>query len=171
LGVTKSLRAGVTATGEAWTEMPGSLDFSKIEQESEKTFVVHLDGITHIVTFDETIFAGQAPDALKDIAMRMIRERALDARPATGVMFVRQSEELLSLEPVVYVSAIDTLFYESACGSGTAAIGMALAMRSGTSEQNIVLQPSGMPIEVRTEVKDDAFTSVRIQGPIHILPQ
>lgn len=170
-GAKRSLRAGVTKDGDAWSEMPIESDMSSVQEKSDGTFVVQLDGITHIVDCRETNFAGKTPEELKESAMLMLRERKLDTLPASGVMFVERRGDRIFMQPVVFVSGIQTLFYESACGSGTTAVGMVLSARQRTSLEASIIQPSNMPIRVCVEVVNNKFTSARIQGPIEILDQ
>ena len=60
---------------------------------------------------------------------------------ALGLMFLRPEEE--RLEPLVYVPAADTLFWESSCGSGTTAVGAWLAAKAGRVMEVRLRQPGG----------------------------
>ena len=43
---------------------------------------------------------------------------------AAGVMFIERKNGKIILSPVVFVKEINTLFYETACGSGSVAVGI-----------------------------------------------
>lgn len=67
--------------------------------------------------------------------------RALGA-DALGLMFL--DREAGTLTPLVYVPDADTLFWENACASGTAAVGAYLARESGKCVRLSLRQPGGV---------------------------
>jgi len=70
----------------------------------------------------------------------------------------------------VYVKAIDTLYAETACGSGTAAIALAVSAQRNNSSATIQIdQPSGHPLHARTSYSNNNFKSVFIAGEVSIL--
>jgi len=62
--------------------------------------------------------------AIKAIAHKLLKELGCRISCRLGVMFLAPSEFGVRMRPVVLVRDIDTLFYETACGSGTTAIGL-----------------------------------------------
>ena len=71
--------------------------------------------------------------------------------------------------PVVYVKSIDTLFLETACGSGTTALGLVEAKKTGKNLDELVIeQYSGMPIYVSVNINSETgeFIDAKIDGPI-----
>lgn len=72
--------------------------------------------------------------------------------------------------PVVYVRDADTLYYETACGSGTTALGLTLAEQKGVSINDVpIIQPSGMLIKFSVDYDGDKFGYAQISGPIEQL--
>ena len=59
---------------------------------------------------------------------------------------------VLTIRPLVYVRALDTLYAEGACGSGSLALAIALA-RTGKESPSpyTIVQPSGGSLKVRLE--------------------
>lgn len=55
-----------------------------------------------------------------------------------------------SLKPLVWVRATNTLIWERGCGSGTAAVGVALAMEAQQTLQKTIFQPGGA-LEITVE--------------------
>lgn len=108
--------------------------------------LVDLGGIVHIVLIapfprDAKVYRAQH--------RRLCQDLALTDRAAVGVIWCERAGENLTLHPLVWVRALDSFFYESACGSGT--IAAAAVLGSGAYHQ-----PSGQAIVA--ELGADAIT-------------
>lgn len=168
-GVDKKLKAGVTPELEAFAQMPIYSDVSNIEFDdtSGKNCTVKMEGITHYIDFDHSKIDGLNNTQIKEFGLGMIKEKGLDKYPAAGVIFVSEKPEGLTISPVVYVRDINTVFYETACGSGTTAVGMCLALGSGESIKDVpIIQPTGLSIKVSVEFDGEKFGEAKIQGPV-----
>lgn len=171
-GVSERLKAGVSDDGEAFAQMPIYPDISKITTDPlfPRNTIVEMEGITHYVNFNYNEVANLTNDQIKIKARKIIREKNLDRWSAAGVIYAQKENDVWSITPVVYVRDIDTLFLESACGSGTAALGLVLASRSGSSIKEIpVIQPSGLPIKVSVVFENNRFGYTEIKGPIQMV--
>ncbi|MDB4978214.1 MAG: hypothetical protein JWM56_400 [Candidatus Peribacteria bacterium] len=168
-GASRPLNAGIDEKGNSWTEMPILSSLDAIQPgKNEQEVVVTMEGISHIIVFVDTVEADQ--QVLKQKAMNLIKEYGLDENPAAGVIFTRNEEGIYIIDPIVYVKSIDTLIYESGCGSGTTALAMSLAKQKGQSVEKLeVMQPSGMPIQVSIQLEDNQFTGATIAGPVETL--
>lgn len=82
--------------------------------------------------------------------------------PALGLMFV--SEAFDTLTPLVYVPEADTLFWESACGSGSSAVGVLLSRMKGEPVDVALAQPGG-----ELCVRVDALGRVFLSGTVRML--
>jgi diaminopimelate epimerase len=67
---------------------------------------------------------------------------------ALGLMFLNREEE--SLRPLVYVPGAGTLFWETACASGTTAVGAWLVSETGRHVHMSLKQPGGI-LEIMAE--------------------
>lgn len=104
--------------------------------------VVDLGGIVHVVI--EGAFPKDPTDY--ELAHAQITARfGLGDRDAVGVIWCQREKDIVCINPVVWVRAVDTFFYETSCGSGTIATGLITGAPS-------VIQPTGKPIQV--EVTD-----------------
>ena len=134
--------------------------------------VFDMDGITHVIA------AGIEPT---EENFELIKENLFelfDDIPAAGVMFTDSagsdsgitggSDALISMTPVVYVTDVNTTYFEGSCGSGSAALCAAMSseMPDGSYEYEIV-QPRGS-ILVSSIVNDGKVDSVFIEGPVSI---
>lgn len=72
----------------------------------------------------------------------------------------------LELHPVVWVRNTASLCSESACGSGTLACALAEFFRCGAQNFS-VMQPSGTPLSVRMERKDNGW-DIWVGGPVRL---
>ena len=80
-------------------------------------------------------------------------------------------EHKLRIYPCVFVATAGTTFYETACGSGSAAVAIAEGVKSGRSLTLGLLQPSGMTIEATVEISRYPITlptRALISGPIEV---
>lgn len=125
----------------------GSCSFSA--GDKNYTFpLVCFEGITHIV----------ADNSLSEQTARQVIKRLsgeLEAR-ALGIMLYNGAEK--SLTPLVYVSALDTLFLENSCASGSCALAAALpefADKTDIEEPGgtVSVQRTGDGIFLKTSVK------------------
>jgi len=171
-GVKERLRTGIKENGESFAQMPVYSEIEKITRE-DNAYVVEMEGITHIVTFDTEKIAGLNPEAIKVQAMEVLQAKGFDQKyPAAGVIYVQRNGEGLKIHPVVYVRDVNTVYYETACGSRTAALGLVLALENSRSIRQVPIeQPSGINIKISVEydTTKKKFTYAEIQGPINVL--
>lgn len=119
-------------------------------------FIVSLSEISHIISLKSLSFKND--DELKDYAFSRIKEHNLNSLKASG--FVLLDAKLL--KPVVYVRDIDTLFYETACGSGTLAASCVMKSEFDTNSSEFI-QPSGKLLRAQIFGEFDSF---RISGEV-----
>ena len=100
--------------------------------------LVDLGGIVHV------LICGAMPSNYEETHRRITAELNLTEREAVGVIWVTQRPNGLRIDPVVWVRAINTFFYETACGSGSIATGLATGI-------NQIEQPSGQTIDVERD--------------------
>lgn len=95
--------------------------------------VVTFNGISHLILERE-----MPRDEAQQLAKRRCAELRADA---LGLMFYSRAQSRLT--PLVYVPRADTLFWETSCGSGTAAVGAWSAKQSGQAVTLSLRQPGG----------------------------
>lgn len=173
-GVEKKLRAGVAENGEAFSQMPIYKETSRVAKDSEVegNVTVEMEGITHYVDFNAQQIKGLSEQEIKDKARTGMARRGIDKGPACGIIYTEKVGQDWVIYPVVYVRDADTLYYETACGSGTTALGLTLALKEGKSIKDVpIIQPSGMPIKFSVEFDGKEFGYAQIQGPIQKLAE
>jgi len=154
-GVAKKLLAGISTDKTVWAQIPFSPN--PVIQKLGYT-VINLEGITQVIT-------AQKPGKQK--TKRILKKlNLLTTVPAAGVMFIRKEKGQLKLDPFVWVRDIKTFFNETACASGTAAVGFYLARKLNRAADFSILQPSKQILNVSVQFKP---LLVKISGQVKII--
>lgn len=130
--------------------------------------LVNLDGITHLVVTDPTTQEAQTPRELLETLLQK-DSYGLSSEPAVGVSYY--NPETKQADFAVWVKEVKTIFDETACGSGTCSIGVAVATATESDTSMEVLQPSGEAIvtTARYDNEKRSVVSSRIAGTVRIL--
>lgn len=159
------LKSGVDSKLNCFCEIPIIKNTNQIKQLEAKIYFVELEGIVFLIIDNElSNEILRSNNNLKEISMNLINKYKLDNYEASGVIFITE-EENLSIKPVVYVKNINTLFEETACGSGTASVGIYKSYKEKKSQDLDIYQPSGKIIKVKTEFKE-IVDYVEISGKV-----
>ncbi len=101
---------------------------------------------------------------LKQLAKSIISKyEVIDS--AVGVMFIDYTKDIVKVYPVVWVKDIDTLFFETSCGTGSASLTVLKSILKCKSLFIDILQPSGNIIRVETKY-DMKLIEVNIYGSV-----
>lgn len=165
-GTKQILDAWIDQNQQVWATMPIPSPL-RIERKNN-TVIVPLDGITQMVR--QAPSQGLNQKQLKNVGFRLLEKLSLTTTvPASGVMFVSRKNGVIAIDPVVWVRDIKTLFYETACASGTAAVGIVEAIRKNRNLKDFpILQPSGIPLLANVRIGLEKLM-VEIGGPVTIL--
>jgi len=131
----------------------------------EEGTLVDLDGISQLVVTEPR--GATARDLLTGLLAQ--NKYNLADRPAVGVSLYDQPTGRADF--CVWVRDVDTVFDETACGSGTSAIGIAAATATRESVRLAVVQPSGEEIVTEAEYSKSLGVVVRsfIAGAVRVL--
>lgn len=149
--------------GEVKVEMPLPKDKTLVQQVAEGS-LVQLDGISQLVVTQRS--DEQTP---RDLLTALLKsdKYGLASQPAVGVSYYDQTSG--KAEFCVWVKDLDTIFDETACGSGTSAIGVALADETGQSVNMNVIQPSGETIRTEASYTKGRVNKSFIAGEVAVL--
>ena len=100
--------------------------------------------------------------AKKEIKQFMIDEINTEEK-AIGIMFLEKIEDKLKINPVVWVKDIDTVFYETACGSGSLGTAIYNCYKNKVNNATII-QPSGNSINIKLNIKENYIENAIISG-------
>jgi diaminopimelate epimerase len=130
--------------------------------------VVTLEGISHILIPEYHMHFRNDQERFQILVADVIEQLGWDEMGAFGLIWTRKERGYHAIEPVVYVKAIQTCIYESACGSGTIAVALALTTE-GQSNSTSVRQPSGAVLEATIDYSDSAEgIGAKLRGPVQI---
>lgn len=168
-GTRNKLRAGINSNGETYSQIPIYPDLSCVTPDSTNptNMIVKLQGITHYIDFDLDKIKGLTNNQIKIKARQIMAEKGLDTEVACGVIFAKKEGNSWIIYPVVYVRDADTLYYETACGSGSTALGLFIALKQNKSVQELpIIQPSGLTIKVSIDFSSARFNYAQIQSVV-----
>ena len=130
--------------------------------------LVTLEGISHILIPDTNLPFKNERDVLRVMVADTITQLGWGHMDAFGLIWVREEQGQLAIDPVVYVRSIQTCIYESACGSGTIAVALAQTPE-GESSLTSVKQPSGSVLTAGINHSDpERGIGTTLRGPVQI---
>lgn len=169
-GVKELLNAGIKSSKTSFAQMPIYKSFDRVKQLEKDLCKVEIKGITHLIT----PLSNFSKENLKMEGKKLLKKYdLLQTVPASGVMFYTKLEDgSYKLDPIVWVRDIQSLFYETACASGTTAFGLMLSKQNSKSiKSQQILQPSGQSLSVSVNLGNKNFTEASIEGPVEILEE
>ncbi len=170
-GTKHLLTAGVKKPNTAFAQMPIFANKQFVKKISNTLFRVDLEGITHLVSYEKIL--GRKPKELKSYARNILKEQGLlYSVPAAGVMFFTENNNEINLQPIVWVRDIETILYETACASGTTAVGICQSLQEKNNYfKTIVRQPSSQSMTIEIIKNAQQIKKATIDGPIAILDE
>jgi diaminopimelate epimerase len=118
--------------------------------------IVRMEGISHVIIEPDSGFFGLKDDpALAETLLK--GWCGVLGAECLGMMFLGEGAALRTLVPLVYVPGADTMFWENSCASGSAAAGMYLAARAGSSVDITFEEPAG-----RLRVESDPASGLTV---------
>ncbi|MBQ6400142.1 MAG: hypothetical protein IJI21_08505, partial [Clostridia bacterium] len=156
---------GVRKGEDAWegsAEMPPVLGAEALRAEGHALTAVRMEGIRH--------FIAEGPLPNREGSEALLR-RLAEHIPEEAAGLLQWTRERGEMRPLVLVKGSGTLVWETACGSGSAAVGALEALRRGDGEtETAVLQPGG-EIRARVRVRDGRPETVVISGRVRLSPE
>lgn len=123
---------------------------------------IDFPGISHFIV--EASLISDKEEFFNALKIKMSKEDF----DAFGIMFYDSKDSFL--EPLVYVKATDSKFWERSCGSGTSALGVALAIKNKMNTKEKVKQPGG-DLEVKVDIVDGQIAKVYLDGKVEIVAE
>ncbi|QEK13087.1 diaminopimelate epimerase [Crassaminicella thermophila] len=124
--------------------------------------LVHFSGIIHFIVNSRRIES-------KEAFFLKVKEKLNDLEyDALGIMFY--NEEDIYIEPLVYVRETESLVWERGCGSGTAALGVALSHQFKKSVDVVVKQPGG-ELKIITKWNGNDVEYINLKGIVEIVAE
>ncbi|MBV7274626.1 diaminopimelate epimerase [Clostridium sp. PL3] len=127
-----------------------------------KGFIVEFDGIAHAVISTGNDLPGEG------LLLKLVEELSPLSYSALGIMFYNEEKDFIT--PLVYVKDTGSIIWERGCGTGTAALGVVLSLKSHNSIDKKVNQPGGT-IDVLTNVRNGQIEDIYLKGDVTIVAE
>ncbi len=144
---------------EGTVEMPGVPEIGTETVCGIPFTVVRMEGITHLVCDDRTFEKEEAESLLR---------QAADLLPDEAVGLIQWDRAGQYMLPLVFVRGSGSLVWEHGCGSGSAAVGAAEALRNGAGETETGVKQPGGTIRVTAAAENGKILSVKISGRVKL---
>ena len=149
-----------TADGfEGTVHMPGIPEIEKKIIQGIPFTMVRLEGIVHLICEGGAFGKSEAEALLRQIAEELPDE-------AAGLL--QWNSTAKQLIPLVYVRGSGSMVWEHGCGSGSAAVGAAEALRNGERETTVSVGQPGGVIRVTAAAENGKIASVSITGRVRL---
>jgi len=149
-----------TERSRAAAEMPKPLTVESVDCEGRSLPVLIFEGITHVIAQD--LESGSE----NFYAIKAAVEKRFPAPAALGVMFYDTASRFL--RPAVYVRSVDTMVFESSCGSGSAALGIWLCREIADGTAKYAIAQAGGVIETEVVKRADKVVRITIGGEVRL---
>jgi len=160
---------GITIKKEVYVKMKINKKIEDIISKKNEFNIIDLDGILLLV-IDE-INSKQYVKELKEnqqaamIRLKNIMKLFETSKEAVGIILLEKDNGNAKINPVIWVKTVDTLYYETACGSGSLAA--AIYINSIKKSKKIkIIQPSGYSIIIKLNKKKDYIKDAIILGKV-----
>jgi len=149
-----------TENGWAAAEMPKPTACSMLDYRNLSLPLLVFEGISHVIALDleadrETVFA-----------IKTLLEKKFPAPPALGVLFYDTASRVM--RPAIYVYSVDSLVFESSCGSGSAAMGAWLSRDLRDGNASYPITQSGGVIETKVVKRAGEIIGLTIGGEVKL---
>ncbi len=163
------IKAGINEKGEAYCEIPLYKGNKKmVEKKENGIYQVRMQGMVTIVIEEENAKKYlENKDKIKEETKKIIEKYQLTNEEAVGVMYLEREKNMLKINPIVWVNEINTMFYETACGSGTTGVGIVQAYKENKNQKLNIVQPSGNIINITVEKDNEKIIKAVISGEIY----
>ena len=163
------VEGGIDNNGETWMLLDTFKSYKEVFSKIVNNIItiIEFKGIVHAIVKDD-IIKNKNEKEIKNIAFSILEELKLTRYKAAGVIFKNYKNRITRITPVVYVKDIKTLFIETACGSGSAAIAMYNYFKFNVSNCKII-QPSQMCLNTKVYSDDKKIQKIRISGIVYEL--
>lgn len=168
-GYKGKISGGIDENKEVYANMEINKSMSELIKTKGMFNFVYLDGILQVVVDEEN-----SKEYIKmlreneDIAKQKLKDIMKEfnsKEDAVGIILLESEKEKLKINPVIWVKAIDTIYYETACGSGSLAVAIYQNYKNNTNKLE-VLQPSGYTINIEIEEKKEIIKSAKVIGKV-----
>ena len=136
-----------------------NFEINKNINEIIKNNIVNLDGIS-LIFLDDKDNKKLIKDINKayEVISKKIKNINIDSK-AIGIVLIDKN----SIYPFIWVKEIDTLYFETACGSASIAYAL-LKYKNTNKTRFVVKQPSGYDVEIKINLENEIIKNIIFKG-------
>ena len=151
------VKAGINEDGKVWSEIPLCNEKNIIKKIDNGVYEINMNGIKYII-LEKELSKNYIENKtnIKSNAMDIIKKYDIKTEEAIGVIFTEETK----------TKAINTIFYETACGGGTTAVGILEAIKNNKSQYIDIIQPSNKIITANIILKKGTLDKAYISGVV-----
>lgn len=124
--------------------------------------LVDFEGISHLILST----GNDLPD--EGLLLHIVKQLSPLQNGAFGVMFYNNEQNFMV--PLVYVEDTGSVIWERSCGTGTAALGIALSLTKQESVDMVVDQPGGK-LQILTTWTNNQIEDIYLKGEVGIVAE
>lgn len=168
-GLKNKIKGGITQGKSVYIEMIINKKIEDIINKNGIFNLIQLEGIL-LAVIDEENSKHYIERLKKDIdkskeELKGIMRKFDTSEKAVGVILLEKIKNKIKINPVIWVKTIDTLYYETACGSGSLATAIYKNHVEGI-DNLIIIQPSGYSIDINLYKQRDIIKKAVILGKV-----
>ncbi len=176
-GNNEKVNGGIKRDNVVYANIKLNQNISSFKQKYGKYQLIMLDGITLLILNEKDSKCQiKALKEDREETMKKLKEEMEGintSSEALGIILLEEIDGITKINPVIWVKTIDTLYYETACGSGSLATAIYLYLDKNIESVKL-LQPSGYFIKVTLNVKrgnnnEVIISDADIEGNVQIV--
>lgn len=153
------------SNNQVWAQIPLPQNI-KVESVNSTTFSLDLLKTTNLIRIVNKPIARN--NVLTKAGKIMEQSRGWQ-QPGAAIVFLRQKQDLLSIQVAYWVRDLASFVYESACGSASGAVAILKSLKLCKSLNLKITQANNTIIDVKTLYKQGKIEKLSITGPIKYL--
>lgn len=163
------VESGIDEHGKVWSEIPLCNEKNILKKIDDDVYEININGIKYII-LEKELSKNYLENKknIKSNAMGIIKKYDIKDEKAIGIIFTEKIKMKIKIHPVIWVKAINTIFYETACGGGTTAVGILEAIKNNKSQYIDIIQPSNKIITANIILKKGTLDKAYISGVVKV---
>ena len=169
-GCKNKIIGGINIKKDVYVKMKINKKNEDIISIKDEFNIIDLDGILLLVIDEKN--SKQYIEELKEnqkvamIRLKNIMKLVETSKEAVGIILLEKEKSNTKINPVIWVKTVDTLYYETACGSGSLAAAIYINNINKKSKKIKIMQPSGYSIIIKLNNKNGNIKGVTILGKV-----
>ncbi len=168
-GASEKIIGGITKDKVVYANLEVNKSIFEILEKEDIFNLVKIDGILLAVVDEENskkyIEELRNDEKKAKENLKEIMKKFNTSENAVGIILLEKENDKTKINPIIWVKTVDTLYYETACGSGSLAVAIYKTSINGEEIMEIV-QPSGYSIKVKLNKNNNFIENAIISGKV-----